>query len=117
MLVTGATSGIGLEAARFAVLWYVIWRERHPQLVQLFWRTLKADALYVALTFGFLAWRLLIFHSTRRFNAVPPTLTEPRSPKSAAGLSRKHITQPFHHGNRIGVVQKSGQPLYFWNRV
>jgi hypothetical protein len=59
-------SAIGLEAARFAVLWYLFWTSGLRQFKPTFWRTLKADLLYLLLAGGFLIWRLFIFQSTRR---------------------------------------------------
>ncbi len=59
-------SAIGLEAARFGLIWYITWRADKPAFRVTFLRTLKADLLYLVLAGGFLIWRLLIFQSTRR---------------------------------------------------
>jgi hypothetical protein len=56
---------IGLEAARFIMVWYLLWQigitDRKTSLVQ----TLKFDAPYLVLAVAFLYWRLFIFQSTR----------------------------------------------------
>ena len=59
-------SAIGMEVARFALLWYVFWKEPTGAFKETTWRALKADLLFVALGAGFLFWRLVIFQSTRR---------------------------------------------------
>jgi hypothetical protein len=59
-------SAIGLEAARFGVLWYLDWTARPGKFTARLWRTVKADLFYLALAASFLVWRLFIFQSTRR---------------------------------------------------
>ncbi len=59
-------SAIGLEAARFGILWYLFWRDEQKPFMSIVWRTIKADLLYILLGAGFLVWRLFIFQSTRR---------------------------------------------------
>jgi hypothetical protein len=59
-------SAIGLEAARFVLIWYVIWRRDHLGFKLTVLRTLKADLLYLFLGAAFLVWRLFFFQSTRR---------------------------------------------------
>ena len=59
-------SAIGLEAARFSLIWYVIWRRDRPIFKLTVFRTLKADLLYLFLSAAFLVWRLFFFQSTRR---------------------------------------------------
>ncbi len=59
-------SAIGMEVARLAFVWYLIWKRE----VGAVWRTtlkaFKADLPYLLLAMGFLFWRLVIFQSTRR---------------------------------------------------
>ena len=57
---------IGLEAARFGILWYLIWMQDRASWLRTIWRTIKADVWYLLLAAGFLYWRLFIFHGTRR---------------------------------------------------
>ena len=59
-------AAIGLEAARFALIWYVVWRRDHPGFKVITTRTLKADMVYLFVSVAFLIWRLFFFHSTRR---------------------------------------------------
>ena len=59
-------SAIGLEAARFALIGYLVWRRDHPGFKPVVLRTLKADLLYLFVGVAFLIWRLFIFQSTRR---------------------------------------------------
>ncbi len=59
-------SAIGLEAARFGMLWYLIRMQADRPWRSTLVRTLKSDLLYLLLAAGFLVWRLLIFQSTRR---------------------------------------------------
>ncbi len=59
-------SAIGMEAARFGLVWYVTWRDKAGGLKATLVRTVKSDLLYLVLAGAFLIWRLLIFQSTRR---------------------------------------------------
>ena len=59
-------SAIGLEAARFGLVWYLTWRGSDQAFRPTFLRAVKADLLYLLLAGAFLIWRLLIFQSTRR---------------------------------------------------
>jgi hypothetical protein len=59
-------AAIGLEAARFALVWYVIWRRDHPGFRISILRTLRADLFYIFIGGAFLVWRLFFFQSTRR---------------------------------------------------
>ncbi len=59
-------SAIGLEAARFGLVWYFIWSRENQGFKITVLRTLKADLLYLLLGVGFLVWRLFFFQSTRR---------------------------------------------------
>lgn len=59
-------SAIGLEVARMAIVWYLIWQRDASGFRPTLWRALKADLLYILLAFGFLIWRVFIFQSTRR---------------------------------------------------
>ncbi len=57
---------IGLEVARLALVWYVIWKRDHPQFKVTLFRALRADVLYLFLGAAFMVWRLFFFQSTRR---------------------------------------------------
>ncbi|MFH1185453.1 MAG: hypothetical protein V1755_10515 [Chloroflexota bacterium] len=59
-------SAIGLEVARLAIAWFVIWRRDHASIKLTSFRALKADLVYMLLAVAFLTWRLFIFQSTRR---------------------------------------------------
>ena len=59
-------SAIGLEAARFGILWYLSWRDEHKAFGATAWRAFRADLLYILLAAAFLVWRLFLFQSTRR---------------------------------------------------
>lgn len=59
-------SAIGLEVARFAIVWYVFWRRDHAGPKPTTFRALVADLPYLLLAAVFLFWRLFIFQSTRR---------------------------------------------------
>jgi hypothetical protein len=59
-------SAIGLEIARLALVWYLIWRKDRTPWQASALPALKADSLYLLLGFGFLVWRLFIFQSSRR---------------------------------------------------
>jgi hypothetical protein len=59
-------AAIGLEVARLAIVWYLVWRARRTPWKASIFAALKADALYLLLGFGFLVWRLFIFQSSRR---------------------------------------------------
>ena len=59
-------AAIGLEAARFALVWYVLWRRDHPGFKLNTLRAIKADLFYLLLGISFLVWRLFFFQSTRR---------------------------------------------------
>jgi hypothetical protein len=59
-------SAIGLEAARFALIGYVIWRRDQAGLRSTVLRTIMADLFYLLLGISFLVWRLFFFQSTRR---------------------------------------------------
>jgi hypothetical protein len=59
-------SAIGMEVARLAIAWYVIWQRDLAGIKLTSWRALKADLLYLGFAAGFLFWRLFIFQSTRR---------------------------------------------------
>ncbi len=80
-------SAIGLEAARFALLWYVIWRRDRPEFRPAFFRTLKADLWYLALSGGFLIWRLFFFQSTRRATNLSVLLGKYGALPAHSGLS------------------------------
>ncbi len=60
---------IGLEAARFALLWYLAWRE-NGNLTQALRRAFKSGLLFLFLAAAFLYWRLFIFQSTRHATNV-----------------------------------------------
>jgi len=60
---------IGLEAARFALLWYLAWRENGGPK-QALGRAFKSGLPFLLLAAAFLYWRLFIFHSTRRATNV-----------------------------------------------
>jgi hypothetical protein len=59
-------SAIGLEAARFGLIWYILWRRDHQGFKFTLRQTLRADLLYLVLAAAFLVWRLFFFQSTRR---------------------------------------------------
>jgi hypothetical protein len=59
-------SAIGMEVARLAIVWYLIWRRDHVNIKLTSFRALKADLPYMILGAAFLVWRLFIFQSTRR---------------------------------------------------
>lgn len=59
-------SAIGLEAARFGLIWYLTWRQNVLTFRSTGLKSLKSDLPYLLLAAGFLVWRLLIFQSTRR---------------------------------------------------
>jgi hypothetical protein len=59
-------SAIGLEAARFGLVWYLTWRQSGQGFRTTFLKALRTDLLYLLLAGAFLIWRLLIFQSTRR---------------------------------------------------
>ena len=59
-------SAIGLEVARLAIVWFVIWQRDHGGFKLTSLRALKADLVYMLLAAAFLTWRLFIFQSTRR---------------------------------------------------
>lgn len=59
-------SAIGLEVARLAIAWYLIWQNHQTGLKPAFWKALKAVVPYILVAAAFLLWRLLIFQSARR---------------------------------------------------
>lgn len=59
-------SAIGLEAARFGLVGYALWRRDQPRFKPAALQALKADLLYLLLGGAFLVWRLFFFQSTRR---------------------------------------------------
>jgi hypothetical protein len=67
---------IGLEVARFALLWYVIHREIPNDLKSGTLRSLKRSIPYFLLAAGFLVWRIFIFQSTRRATSVQVMLSD-----------------------------------------
>lgn len=68
---------IGLEAARFLILWYVVYQQDPAQKWRAsFLSTLKHAIPYLIMTFGFFYWRIFIFQSTRRATSVAVLLDE-----------------------------------------
>jgi hypothetical protein len=61
---------IGLEAARFAMIWYLVWRSGVTDRKKAFIQSVKFDLPYLILAVGFLYWRLFIFQSTRHATSV-----------------------------------------------
>lgn len=61
---------IGLEAARFAMIWYLLWKRGSTGRKATFLQTLKLGAPYLILAIAFLYWRLFIFQSTRHATNV-----------------------------------------------
>jgi len=61
---------IGLELARFAMVWYLFWRDDPQDYKKTFMQGIKASLLYFILAVGFLYWRLFIFQSTRHATNV-----------------------------------------------
>jgi hypothetical protein len=61
---------IGLEAARFAMIWYLVWRSGMTDRKKAFIQSVKFDLPYLILAAGFLYWRLFIFQSTRHATNV-----------------------------------------------
>ena len=59
-------SAIGMEVARLAFVWYVIWKREGGAIWRTTQKAFKADLLYILIAMGFLFWRLVIFQSTRR---------------------------------------------------
>ena len=59
-------SAIGLEAARFGILWYMDWKATQSGFGARLWRVVRRDSFYLILAGAFLVWRLFLFHSTRR---------------------------------------------------
>ncbi len=58
-------SAIGLEVARFGLLWYMISTRNHSDFKSSLLRTLRADVPYLFCSIAFLVWRFFFFHSTR----------------------------------------------------
>ncbi len=56
---------IGLEAARFIMVLYLLWQRDATERKASFVQTLRLDAPYLTLAVAFLYWRLFIFQSTR----------------------------------------------------
>lgn len=68
---------IGLEAARFLILWYVVYQQDPVQKWRAsFLSTLKRAIPYLIMTLGFFYWRIFIFQSTRRATSVAVLLDE-----------------------------------------
>lgn len=59
-------SAVGLEVARFAIIWYVYWRTDRSAFRTTTLKAFRAGAPYLLLTVAFLIWRVFIFQSTRR---------------------------------------------------
>lgn len=58
-------SMIGLEIARVALLWYLLWRLGHRERRSLIIRSGKWAVPYLLIAAGFAYWRLFVFESTR----------------------------------------------------
>ncbi len=56
---------IGLEAARFAMIWYSFWQSDPSDPRKTLRQSIQLDLPYLILAVGFLYWRLFIFQSTR----------------------------------------------------
>jgi hypothetical protein len=61
---------IGIEVARFGLLWYFIWRQERSNFKAITLRAFKSDLMYLVIGGAFLVWRLVIFQSTRRATNV-----------------------------------------------